>query len=745
MNETEFDRSLERLTKSEVQRSRLGYAMTLPGQALTRLHYERLAARIGQDRGQVSGDGPLAEALRPLAARYKTKRDRAVWGALKATDTETLAVRLLTAGISVAESDWLGTNRDGEKTLLHTALWIGGNLGCARKLGLDVGAWGIRTLTEALPDVFVLDTGDVLRLTTPIVEFTDEVLVEAVKKNPLLSPLLEPPHDWTQVNVGGLPADHWAKVSLIRDHDPSNANAVRNAIGRGRMRPVLDAVNSLQRVPFAINKPVLDFLLKDHRPSDPRPKPPVWQKEKFQQWQEATSRSVVFHLDAVIAEAMACAERFWIPLNIDFRGRLYGISHFNFQREDRVRGLFLFADGAPIGEEGLKYLKAHVAKTANGNTFSAEWKPGRLGLDGRVAWTDANIETLRQTGEAVLRGEPIEYALPKDRYQFLAACVELVQALNEGPSFITRFPLTFDGSCSGLQHLCAMTRSEEGRYVNLVEADEQDDFYTRVANRVWDSVHDTLPDIMAARDDRDIVKQPAMSFFYGSSPGGFSKKKHKRASWRPYGTTKQIVDVLKERKQPTKGAKKLAHAINKAIGKMVPRAKATLHYIEYQAEIYAKAGKSWRWTTLLGLPVINAYHERDEKLIAVRLNGRRRFLTFVLGDKPEIDWDKAIGAATANFVHSVDATHLQMVALEAAKAGIETVPIHDCFGTIAPHAARLNTIIRDQFIELHENNLLAMISESAKRDLPRGTQLAHPLEIGTLDLKGVRHNYHAWK
>ena len=68
--------------------------------------------------------------------------------------------------------------------------------------------------------------------------------------------------------------------------------------------------------------------------------------------------------------------------------------------------------------------------------------------------------------------------LPKDDepIQFVAACVELVQAW-DNPKFVTRLPLTFDASCSGLQHLCAMTRDEEGgRYVNLIPSEETDDF-----------------------------------------------------------------------------------------------------------------------------------------------------------------------------------------------------------------------------------------------------------------------------
>src|SRR5262249_22344654 len=313
--------------------------------------------------------------------------------------------------------------------------------------------------------------------------------------------------------------------------------------------------NALQRVPFTINVPVLDFML---RSPPPRlgPKPPAWQREEFEEWQKTRSRSLSWHMDMLTAEAMACLDRFWVPLNIDFRGRVYGIPHFNFAREDHVRGLFLFADGEEIGADGLPWLKAHVAATANKNTWSRVEKPGELPFDGRVAWTDGNLETVRRVGEAVLHGDdPAKWAwaMPKDRCQFLAACVELVQALAEGPSFKTRLPLTFDATCSGLQHFCLMTRAEEARYVNLIPADEQDDFFRRVGFRAFQAAPDL--GLMESPFDREIVKQPAMSYFYGSRPGGFAKKKG--GKWRPHGMTRQIIDVLKERRKNDKERRRI--------------------------------------------------------------------------------------------------------------------------------------------------------------------------------------------
>jgi Autographiviridae RNA polymerase len=719
----DLDRSLDSLLRREDHRAKTtGRGTTQQARSLVRQYREQLADKIGADR------------THPAHA-YKD-----ILQAIKRFTVDDLAERLLVAGISASEPGDLGADKHGKKNFRDQALWIGRNLGCKGELGVRAGVWGINHLLS-LP-VFGLDTGDILKMTALADDIMDEALARAIKNNAILSPLMMLPEPWTQVRKGGLPADHWARVPLIRERHCSIENAARNAIGTRRMQRVLDAINALQAVPFTINEPILDFKRRsDVEPPHPGPKPDVRQRLKLKQYVKALAQRTVFATDIAVANAMAAAGRFWVPLNTDFRGRIYGIPHFNFQREDDVRALFLFADGEPIGEEGLKWLKAHVAARADGNAWSNIEKPSKLDRKGRIAWTDANLDTLRSIGEAVLRrDEPakLAWALPKsDRYQFLAACVELVQALNEGPDFITRLPITFDGTCSGLQHLCAMTRADEGRYVNLVPADEADDFYSRVAFRTWLSIPENLRDLMEDPFDRANVKQPAMSYFYGSRPGGFGKDR--RGRWRPYGMTKQIIDVLEERKKSTKGAKQLAHAIYEVIEDMVPRAKAVLDFLRKLTKLCANEGKLLRWTTPLGLPVINACYQPDTKTINAWLDGRRRrVVNFVVGDTDEIAEGDAVNAAAANFVHSVDACHLHLVALAAEKEGIQMVSVHDSFGCLAPRAERFKAIIHEQFSQLHERNkLLDGVLQQAKTALPQKTKLPPIPETGTLKLKDI--------
>jgi DNA-directed RNA polymerase len=188
---------------------------------------------------------------------------------------------------------------------------------------------------------------------------------------------------------------------------------------------------------------------------------------KRQRLADLRSGLTVWELDMAVATVLV--SRFFAPLQINFGGRINPVPFFDFTRPDHIRALFRFANGEPIGEEGLFYPKVHLAACADGNGWSKIERPGNLDFDGRAAWVDEHLSELRSIGEAVLRGDDpatLDWALLRpseadaisakpsgdlvsvsdpppakgisDPYQFIAACVELTQALELGPSFVTR-------------------------------------------------------------------------------------------------------------------------------------------------------------------------------------------------------------------------------------------------------------------------------------------------------------------
>lgn len=381
---------------------------------------------------------------------------------------------------------------------------------------------------------------------------------------------------------------------------------------------------------------------------------------------------------------------------------------------------------------------------------------------------------LRKFGDAVVRGDdPAKWTwvLPKKPYQFVAACAELAQALDKGPDFITRLPLTFDATCSGLQHFCAMTRASEGRHVNLVSAtDEPQDLYKFVAFQVSQLVHPFMLDpidyeIMIGDEfccqgpfkyleenpfKREIVKQPTMSYFYGSEAGGFSKGPDGR--WRPWGMTKQLLKVLKDVRdaaiddKKTDEAEKLSALISVA-GKLakvaytvikdtVPGAAEVREWSKGLAKLCADENKMLRWPSALGLPVINCYHPPVIKKIKVYINGRTPSVNLVVGEREAVWKRKVANSAPANLVHSVDAALLQLVAVAAKKEGIDLATVHDCFGCLASRAERLNEILCEQFVHLHkDHNVLAKVWSSARKILRH--EPPKPPKPGDLEIEDV--------
>lgn len=76
-------------------------------------------------------------------------------------------------------------------------------------------------------------------------------------------------------------------------------------------------------------------------------------------------------------------DTFYLPHNLDFRGRAYPIPpHLNHIGDDLSRGLLHFGETRPLGERGLRWLKIHLANLAGFDKGS---------FDERVNWVHAHL------------------------------------------------------------------------------------------------------------------------------------------------------------------------------------------------------------------------------------------------------------------------------------------------------------------------------------------------------------------
>ena len=559
-------------------------------------------------------------------------------------------------------------------------------------------------------------------------------------------PKPQAPAKWEDWAKGGT-SDHRlaGSLTIVRARNKDAARAVRKAIRDGTMKPTLDALNALQAVPWTINEQVLNVLracVPQSIEVDGVPK-------------DDSADRVVFGLDMKTAEAMAAHERFWTPMNLDWRGRVYGVPSFNFQRDDRVRALFLFADGEPIGEEGLYWLKVHVANSGD-NDREGFIKVGKLTFNERVRWVDENLEKIKAIATAPL--SELWWTKADKPFQFLAACFELSSALAQGPTFVSRLPISFDGSCSGLQHLSAMTRDEEtAKLVNLTPSAAAQDIYETVAEIVRRRVEKDLeyPDQDAPVAQmwldhgitRNVVKRNVMTYSYGSNDWGMAEQLREDLM-RPLA---EDVKNGKRKEHPfgqdegDAAAKYLAKYTYSTIETLVERPAAAMKFLQDLTSVAADQGLSLQWMTPTGFPWINRYYKQETKQVRLFLHRLGLFRVLLTTGEEEaklkINRRKAKNGVAPNCVHACDAAHLMRTVNAAVAEGITSIAtVHDSFACLPSRAGRFRKIIREEFVRMYEtHDVLAEAFAQARADLSRNTKRmpSAPPPYGALDLKKV--------
>ena len=627
------------------------------------------------------------------------------------------------------------------------------------ELCLQAGTWALDLLLKTLPDVFTDGGGEkreakFLTITNGAQAYADTIVAEIIRHSPVWLPLTKVPRPWTGFNEGGTDDKRLAlSLPLVRTRHEETRKAVKKAIRDGSMRPALDALNGLQAVPWAINKPILGVLKACWEkgiavPGLPRKEPlrsPEYvDLQQFTEDQRFFLRRLAYKIrlanlamkgghvgmkeDIETAERMAQHKRFWTPMNLDWRGRVYGVSHFNFQRDDRVRALFLFADGEPIGDDGLYWLKVHVAIRGDFPAVAGETeKISKQPFAERVKWVDDNLARIQDVAEAPLEDD--WWTEAKDPFQFLAACMELSRAVKEGSAYVSSLPVSFDGSCSGLQHLCAMTRAREGELVNLTPHEIPQDVYQEVADRVRVRIErNDNPFDYAFRQlwlklgiTRKTVKHDVMTYFYSRTAYGMAEEHRDEGG--------------------LEASMYLAKHVSAVIEEIVTLPAEAMKFLQKLARAVADNNKPLEWVSPVGLPWSNRYHKKKIKQVRLWLQDRQHTIKLAT-DCSDIDRDDAARGASPNFVHACDAAHLLRTVNAAAAEGITSIAtVHDCFGCLPSRAERFRKIIREQFVRMYEeNDVLAQVLEQARKDLnePNTKRMpSAPPSRGSLDIKNV--------
>ena len=271
--------------------------------------------------------------------------------------------------------------------------------------------------------------------------------------------------------------------------------------------------------------------------------------------------------------------------------------------------------------------------------------------------------------------------------------MELRSAL-ESPdphSFESNFPVHQDGTCNGLQHYAALGGDTQGaNQVNLGATERPSDVYSYVAAMVQEKVKVDAANqvkhamLLDGKITRKVVKQTVMTTVYGVTF---------------IGARDQIEKQLKDRKDiPSEqcwlAAAYLAKRVMECIGDLFTGAKDIQTWLNLCARLISKSIPPARipdalsapapkkrnskktpaqdrvkdeqmttviWTTPLGLPIVQPYRKTKRNQVATTLQ------TVYISDPNAPATVNAIKQASAfppNFIHSLDATHMMLTALE---------------------------------------------------------------------------------
>ncbi|KAM1666154.1 hypothetical protein ACFX1X_045819 [Malus domestica] len=563
-------------------------------------------------------------------------------------------------------------------------------------------------------------------------------------------PMLVPPVNWTGYDRGGY---FFLPSYVMRTHGAKQQREAIKRTPREQLEPVFKALDTLGNTRWKVNKRVLNVVdriwasggrLADlvDRDNVPLPEEPDTEDEKLlKKWKwkvksvkkenmERHSQRCDLELKLTVAREMKDAEGFYYPHNLDFRGRAYPMHpYLNHLGSDLSRGILEFAEGRPLGKSGLRWLKIHLA-----NLYASG--VDKLSLEGRIAFIENHLDDIFDSVDRPLEGRRW-WLKAEDPFQCLAVCINLAEALRSSSpeTFISHIPVHQDGSCNGLQHYAALGRDKLGAAsVNLVAGEKPADVYSGIAARVLDIMRRdaqkdpaVFPEALRAKVlvdqvDRKLVKQTVMTSVYGVTY---------------IGARDQIKRRLKERgsisdDEELFGCACYAAKITlTALGEMFEAARSIMSWLGECAKIIASENEPVRWTTPLGLPVVQPYRKFGRHLIKTSLQ--------VLSLQQETDKVMVKRQRTAfppNFVHSLDSSHMMMTAVACKKAGLNFAGVHDSYWTHACDVDEMNRILREKFVELYEIPILENLLESFQQSFPTLAFPALP-ERGDFDLRDV--------
>lgn len=586
-------------------------------------------------------------------------------------------------------------------------------------------------------------------------------------------PMVCQPQLWRSPTSGGFLTNLRSIMPMGTDGDALQMGYLQRAHRSGQLNNTYDVLDTLGSVRWAINPAVLAQFARVMSSGEAWGSIPNANSTTV----EACNIRNVYETLLALAQALD-GDMLYLPHEVDFRGRAYPlVSVLLNHSEDVGRALLMFWEAKPLGIEGYRWLKYHLA---------AVYGNDKLTMDQRLDWVKENLESIRASARDPEKNQ--WWLEGEKRWQTLALCVEIdaVEAWIElgkpESEFRSRIPVHQDGSCNGLQHYAALGGDPEGgKAVNLLPG-QRGDVYTTVLNKVKAKVEQDVaksaniavetevenklskavvdPALIHPLLSRKLVKQTIMTTVYGVTQYGGALQISRRirdlvepklvlyeqaVSYGVYLSRYVLASVAELFRLASVIQEWMVANANRLLVSYDPKTSA--HLVErhkFQPPVVNPTKfclySPMMWTTISGFPVVQLYRKPHPRQIRTAL----QHIVLQVPHNPEFNRPKSLNAMAPNFIHSLDAIHMGMTAVEMNSRGLAFAAVHDSFWTHACDVPMLSTVLRQQFVNLHSlevtHHLRKDMEESAEGKLqvvwvedavdPEFTKALHKLRLG---------------
>ena len=400
-------------------------------------------------------------------------------------------------------------------------------------------------------------------------------------------------------------------------------------------------------------------------------------------------------------------------------------------------------------------------------------------LEDRVRWTNENMEVIIYAGRERVLGPDAEKPVT-----FLACCIEWYNISESDGEYISHLPVGIDGSNNGWQHLGAISKDvRTGELVGLVATEIPRDFYVQTAKQLLEIDDPKLNAMPMKHVRKGISKRGSMTRAYSAGADKIGKNMWFDCRSEEFDTKYDITED---------DCMAWARELIKAIDKVCPGPLKTMKYMQnlaayhigtyekyrdgkpaspeykviqdelkelwtkrlrepeemtdddfdridmlteeckefYSVLINGNGGKTIKWTTPSGFPVVYEAYREDKFKCKGTINSKR--INHVMRIKAEVpDVRKFMSGISPNYVHSMDASHMANV---IDQWGGTFGAIHDSFSTHASDVEDLLFETKRLFVEQYSaSNFLDKI----RNDITDGNDAIEQPTLGSLEIQEV--------